>query len=121
MRLKTRSLIPVIAVSLLVGGGLGAYGADWFPWGGSKSETQPTPAPPPPATPAVAPAPASVATGLPSFAPIATRAEAAVVNISTTYEIKETSARRRGGQQGGGDEGDDSVDRLRRFFGFPPK
>jgi serine protease Do len=111
----------MIAVSLLVGGGLGAYGADWFPWGGSKSETQPTPAAPPAAAPTAAPAPASAVTGLPSFAPIATRAEAAVVNISTTQTVKNEGFRGPMGPGPFGGGNDPFEEFFRRFMPQAPK
>jgi len=120
MRLKTRWFILVMGLSLLAGGSLGAIAADWFPWGGSKSEVQPTPAPAPAAPPAAAPAPASAVAGLPSFAAIAAGAETAVVNISTTQTVK--SERGRGPMGPGPFGGEDPFEEFfRRFMPQIPK
>ena len=90
--MKTRSLLLIIVLSLIVGGSLGSFAADWFPWGRAKGGPTPAPAPAAPAASAAAPAQSSVATSrgaaLPSFADIAAKAEAAVVNISTSQTVK---------------------------------
>jgi serine protease Do len=90
--LKTRSLLLIIVLSLIVGGSLGSFAADWFPWGRAKDGPTPAPAPAAPAASAAAPAQSSVAASrgaaLPSFADVAAKAEAAVVNISTSQTVK---------------------------------
>jgi serine protease Do len=119
MRLKTRSFLLVMGLSLLMGGGLGAIAADWFPWGSSQSEAQPTPPPAPAAPPSTAPAPAGTVASLPSFAAIAAAAETAVVNISTTQTVKNEGPGPMGpGPFGGNDPFEEF---FRRFMPQMPK
>jgi serine protease Do len=87
MRLKTRSLILIVALSTLMGGGFGALAAEWFPWGRSKAEPTPAPVPAEPAPVPSRPATATQAV-IPSFADLAAKAEPAVVNISTSQTVK---------------------------------
>jgi serine protease Do len=91
MNWKAPALTLIVATSVLAGGGLVTRAADWFPWGRSAT---PTPAEAPaPQQQASSPTVSSGVVGLPSFADIATRAEPAVVNISTSQTVKNEGMR----------------------------
>ena len=92
MNLKPRSLMLIVGISVLAGGGLATSGADWLPWGRSQETPTPAAAPAAPAQTTAAP-PTSHGAALPSFADIAARAEGAVVNISTTQTVKNEGMR----------------------------
>ncbi len=92
MNRKVRVLTLIVAMAVLTGGGLVTRAADWLPWG--RSNAAPTPAEAPAvAQQASSATPTSGADGLPSFADIASRAEPAVVNISTSQTVKNEGMR----------------------------